>query len=224
MEELDGWIRAAEQLLQYFDSARMGPRRARGSEDQLLYVEQWIQNRTSQLTNSGGAPSLSTRGSSAAVDHDIIVEDTASGFIQQIFPTDDYNDLQQKLEFRFTEFEIDLTTGVIVEMRKLAARNFEAKDYVTAGRILQKILQKSEEKFGEVFEWKGESLGMYAKACWLSGRRDEALKIFKQEFDGRAGVMQTLAKESVTHIFSKRVIMYCVRGSLAYQSVCSLVI
>lgn len=200
MEELDGWIRAAEKLLQYFDSARMGSRRAKGSEDQLLYVEQWIQNRASQLINSGGAPSLATRDSSAIIDHDIIVElpeGTAADFIQQIFPTDDCNDLQQKLEFRFTEFEIDLTAGVIVEMRKLAARKFEAKDYAAAGRTLQKILQKSEERFGEGFEWKGETLGMYAKVCWLSGRREEALKIFEQEFDGRAGVMETLAKESV---------------------------
>lgn len=88
----------------------------------------------------------------------------------------------------------DLEDDVIQHLRRSASR---AKDYSQANPILEKILEKSEKKYGKGFHWRDETLRMRTEACIQLGKWDEASKLLDEEFEGKSKLLQSLSMEFV---------------------------
>lgn len=85
----------------------------------------------------------------------------------------------------------------IENLRKLARRSFDARDFANLEPMLGRIMEKSEDTYGPGFTWRDETMEMWATAYWELGKLDAADKIFDQHFRGRAKLMETLARDSL---------------------------
>jgi ankyrin repeat protein len=87
----------------------------------------------------------------------------------------------------------------ILEMLDMASQRLAAKDYITAGAMLQQVMAKSEDKYGSSFLWRDETIEKQVTVCWELGKWEEAEKILDQQFKGRAKLMHSLATKSVAN-------------------------
>jgi tetratricopeptide (TPR) repeat protein len=86
---------------------------------------------------------------------------------------------------------------VITAFRKKAVKKLEEQNYADARVILQTVLQKSEQKYGNLYEWKDETIRMLAIAQCRLHRWDEVEEIINspEPFNGRHEVLRILARE-----------------------------
>lgn len=92
--------------------------------------------------------------------------------------------------------DADLDYEVIQHSLKSGNLKFATKDYATAVSFLQKVLEKSEEKYGSrSFPWRDETIRMLAASYCQLGNWKEADDLFDKEFDGRDELMESLANE-----------------------------
>jgi Tetratricopeptide repeat len=63
------------------------------------------------------------------------------------------------------------------------------KDYETARRLLERVMERSESLLGPTFEWRGESTRMLAICYCELGRPEAADGLMNQTFTGKVEVM-----------------------------------
>lgn len=91
----------------------------------------------------------------------------------------------------------DLNYDLIQNMIKAAQQLIRSEKFAAAGRMLQEILQKSEQ-YGKDFAQRDEILKMQALAYWRLGKWEDAGSVFHEEFNGRSELIESLVKESLS--------------------------
>ena len=197
------------------------------NEERRRGVERWIQEaetqhvETQQVTLLEDEPNMRLKidpppqrgtllsNSSTLAEEDVLPSNASAKFIHTLFEThspilspinyaDTLNKRASELsllsEYKADQDKSDLEDDVIQHLRRSASR---AKDYAHANPILEKILEKSEKKYGKDFQWRDETLRMRAEACIQLGKWDEASKLLDEEFQGKSKLLQSLSSELV---------------------------
>jgi tetratricopeptide (TPR) repeat protein len=147
--------------------------------------------------------------SSTLVEEEVLPSNASAKFIDTLFKTHSPImspiNIADSLDKRASQLSLlsdnksehgnsDLEDDVIQHLRRSASR---AKDYSQANPILEKILEKSEKKYGKGFQWRDETLRMRTEACIQLGKWDEASKLLDEEFEGKSNLLRSLSMEFV---------------------------
>ena len=177
------------------------------NEERRRGVERWIQeSETQHATEIKEKPNICLKidsppqrgtilsNSSTLGEEEVLPSNASAKFINTLFEThspvlspinfaDSLNKRASELSLlsdsKSDQDKSDLEDNVIQHLRRSASR---AKDYAQANPILEKILEKSERKYGKGFQWRDETIRMRAEACIQLGKWEEASKLLDEEF------------------------------------------
>ena len=192
------------------------------NEEQRRGVERWIQeadipevrdleDRPNICLTINPPPQRGTllSNSSTLAEEEVLPSSSSAKFIDTLFKTHSPMmspiNFAESLDKRTSQLSLlsdgksdrgnsDLEDDVIQHLRRSASR---AKDYSEANPILEKILEKSEKKYGKGFQWRDETLRMRTEACIQLGKWDEASKLLDEDFEGKSKLLQSLCLEFI---------------------------
>ena len=190
------------------------------NDEQRRGVERWIQEaEIPEVRTLDDTPNMHIKidpphrgtllsNSSTLAEEEVLPSNASAKFIHTLFETHspimspiNYADSLKKRTSELSllsdnksdQDQSDLEDDVIQHLRRSASRS----NYAQANPILEKILEKSEKKYGKGFQWRDETLRMRAEACIQLGKWDEASKLLDEEFEGKSKLLHALSSEFI---------------------------